>query len=80
MPDGELIERGLTRLGEARETLARAQFGEERLAARLRENLKRRKAQARSRRAGGEDPRTGLDDARAPEVAKPPESGDDVSS
>jgi hypothetical protein len=52
----------------------------ERLAARLRDNLKRRKAQARSRRAGEADPRTGLDDKERPTVANPPESEDDVPS
>lgn len=51
-----------------------------RLAAELRENLKRRKAQARSRRAGAEDPRAGLDAASAGRVEKAPESEDDVSS
>jgi hypothetical protein len=50
----------------------------ERLAARLRDNLARRKAQARSRRTGGEDPRSGLS-AEDAKVAKAPESDDDVS-
>jgi hypothetical protein len=45
---------------------------EDRLAERLRENLRRRKAQARSRRSGDEDGRAGL-----PAVAKRPESDDD---
>ncbi|HUG62140.1 MAG TPA: hypothetical protein VMP03_09850 [Methylomirabilota bacterium] len=52
----------------------------ERLAAQLRENLKRRKAQARSRRAGNADPRSGLDEQSGDTVAKPPESADDVTS
>jgi hypothetical protein len=51
----------------------------ERLGARLRENLQRRKAQARARRAGDEDGRDGLSAAGTP-VAKRPESDDDVSS
>jgi hypothetical protein len=50
-----------------------------RLADRLRENLRRRKAQARARRAGDEDGRSGLP-AAGPDVAKRPESDDDVSS
>jgi hypothetical protein len=45
----------------------------DRLAERLRENLRRRKAQARSRRSGQADPRAGLGDS----AKKAPESPDD---
>ncbi len=50
-----------------------------RLAAQLRENLRRRKAQARSRRAGEADSRAGLDAPASETVENKPESADDVS-
>lgn len=47
---------------------------EERLAAALKENLRRRKAQARGRRAGAADERQGLAASRPADTEKPESS------